>query len=79
MADPDTIDDSPGVRRTLTYYLVLVIFVFPIWGIVPASWAYVVYTIVGSYFFSYSLGKQALFLLACCEVSFLFIILAFWQ
>ncbi|KAL5508303.1 hypothetical protein ACEPAH_5922 [Sanghuangporus vaninii] len=62
----------PSRRRDFTFYLVLVFFVGPIWGVVPASWLYVVYSIAYWRFLSYS--RANLILLACAFVEVLFTI-----
>ncbi|EJD01104.1 uncharacterized protein FOMMEDRAFT_125748 [Fomitiporia mediterranea MF3/22] len=57
-------------KRDLTFYLVLFFFVGPIWSVVPASWAYVAYSVIHWRVLDYSTTEFSVFTLAVCEVAF---------
>ena len=54
--------------RDLSYYLVLVALVFPVWSIPLFSWAFVVYELKGGGLWSLSWHGKALFTYALAEV-----------
>ncbi|KAI5124921.1 hypothetical protein M0805_007349 [Coniferiporia weirii] len=60
----------PIYKRDASFYAVLFFFVGPIWSVVPASWAYVLYGVADLKVLSYSLKGQILFVIALCEVMF---------
>uniref|UniRef100_A0A0W0FJY6 AB hydrolase-1 domain-containing protein n=1 Tax=Moniliophthora roreri TaxID=221103 RepID=A0A0W0FJY6_MONRR len=66
------IDENPDTprRRTISYYLVLLTLVLPVWCLVPVSWIYVLYTLRYSTFSHLSSAKLTLFAVAACEVAF---------
>lgn len=55
-------------RRDLTFWLVLLFAVLPIWSIVPLSWAFVFYALRSGGLWSYAWQGKALFAAALCEV-----------
>ena len=55
--------------KTLSFYLVLLIAVLPIWSIVPAAWAFVVYSLHSGLVWTFAWRGKLLFALALCEVS----------
>ncbi|KAK7695883.1 hypothetical protein QCA50_000521 [Cerrena zonata] len=60
----------PPRRRTLSFYLVLLIAVLPIWSIVPGAWAFVIYSLHSGSIWTFSWRGQSLFAFALCEVFF---------
>ena len=58
----------PPPRRDLTFYLVLLVAVAPIWSIVPLSWGYVIYALHYGLVWTYSWKGWCLFSLALSEV-----------
>ena len=65
------IAESPRLnhRRDASFYLVLFFFVGPIWSVVPASWAYLLYTVYYWNSIVYTRNSLVLLVLAVCEVS----------
>lgn len=59
----------PPRRKTLSFYLVLLIAVLPIWSIVPAAWAFVVYSLHSGLLWTFAWPGKVLLALALCEVS----------
>ncbi|KAL1946843.1 hypothetical protein VTO73DRAFT_14947 [Trametes versicolor] len=57
-------------RRDLTFYLVLVFAVLPIWSIVPLSWAFVIYALHSGLIWTFAWRGCGLFALALSEVFF---------
>ncbi|KAI0638154.1 hypothetical protein C8Q77DRAFT_414283 [Trametes polyzona] len=57
-------------RRDLTFYLVLVLAVLPIWSVVPLSWAFVVYALHSGLIWTFAWRGWGLFVLALGEVFF---------
>ena len=55
--------------KTLSFYLVLLIAVLPIWSIVPAAWAFVVYSLHSGLVWTFAWRGKLLFAVALCEVS----------
>ena len=55
-------------RRDLSFYLVLIIAVAPIWSVVPLSWGFVVYALYAGLVWTFSWKGLCLFALALCEV-----------
>ena len=55
-------------RRDLSFYLVLILAVLPLWSIVPLSWAFVIYSLRSGAIWWYSWKSQALFAVALVEV-----------
>ncbi|KAL0576920.1 hypothetical protein V5O48_005066 [Marasmius crinis-equi] len=58
--------DAPR-RRTISYYLVFIFLILPLWSVVPFSWAYVLYTIAYSRITS---TNVAFFAIMFCEAAF---------
>lgn len=58
----------PPFKRGVSYYFVLIFFVGPIWSIVPASWAFVLYALTNRAKALTSTNYKILFVLALCEV-----------
>ena len=56
-------------RRDMTFYLVLLVAVLPIWSIVPLSWAFVIYTVHYGYIWTFAWRGWCLFAVALSEVS----------
>ena len=56
----------PG--RDLSFYLVLLVAVAPIWSVVPLSWGFVVYALHSGLVWSFSWKGSCLLALALCEV-----------
>ncbi|KAH9853506.1 hypothetical protein C2E23DRAFT_728408 [Lenzites betulinus] len=57
-------------RRDLTFYLVLVLAVLPVWSIVPLSWAFVLYALHSGIVWTLTWHGWCLLALAFCEVCF---------
>ncbi|GJE84212.1 alpha/beta hydrolase [Phanerochaete sordida] len=57
-------------RRALSFYIVLIIAVFPLWSVIPLSWAFVVYSLHSGNIWSYTWKGLALFAVALAEVFF---------
>ncbi|KAI0677587.1 hypothetical protein C8Q78DRAFT_960231 [Trametes maxima] len=57
-------------RRDLTFYLVLVVAVLPIWSVVPLSWAFVIHTLHSGLIWTFAWRGWGLFALALSEVFF---------
>lgn len=55
-------------RRDLSFYIVLIIAVLPLWSVVPLSWAFVVYALRSGSIWSFTWKSQVLFALALTEV-----------
>ena len=53
----------------MSYYFVLIFFVGPIWAIVPAAWAFFLYTMARPNQALISTNGRVLFAMALCEVS----------
>ena len=58
----------PPARRDLTFYLVLLFAVAPIWSVVPLSWAFVIYALHYGLIWTFSWRGWALFVVALSEV-----------
>ena len=58
----------PPPKRDLTFYLVLLIAVAPVWSIVPLAWGYVIYTLHTGSIWAFTWKGWCLFSLALCEV-----------
>ena len=58
----------PG-RRDLSFYAILCCLVLPIWSIVPAAWAFVVYSLHSGLVWTFAWRGKLLFAVALCEVS----------
>ncbi|KAF8551453.1 hypothetical protein OG21DRAFT_1478115 [Imleria badia] len=56
--------------RTLSYYLVLLCVVLPVWFITPFSWSFVIYTLYNAEFSSHGWNAKLFFAVALCEVLF---------
>jgi pimeloyl-ACP methyl ester carboxylesterase len=61
---------EPSRKRDLSFYIVLLFVVAPLWGTVPLSWAFVVYALRSGSIWTYTWLGRSLFLLALCEVFF---------
>jgi hypothetical protein len=55
-------------RRDLSFYLVLILAVLPLWSVVPLSWAFVIYTLWTGNIWFLTWKGQAIFALALVEV-----------
>jgi hypothetical protein len=60
---------APPRQRNLSFYLVLIIAVLPLWLIVPFSWLFVVYTLRTGVIWSFGWRGRAWFATALCEVN----------
>ncbi|TBU32806.1 hypothetical protein BD311DRAFT_686062 [Dichomitus squalens] len=60
----------PPPRRDLTFYLVLLLAVAPIWSVVPISWAFVIYALHYDLIWTFSWRGWALLTVALSEVFF---------
>ncbi|GBE79707.1 hypothetical protein SCP_0209080 [Sparassis crispa] len=60
----------PRPKRDVSFYLVLVGAVLPIWFMVPLSWAYVIYTLRTGQIWALGWCGRTLFIAALCEVFF---------
>jgi hypothetical protein len=58
----------PPRRRTLSFYLVLLFAVVPIWSIVPLSWLFVINTLRTGIIWSFGFRAKICFAVALCEV-----------
>ncbi|KAI0832383.1 hypothetical protein BC628DRAFT_1310286 [Trametes gibbosa] len=56
--------------RDLTFYLILILVVLPIWSIVPLSWAFVVYALRSGLVWTFACPGWGLFAIALSEVFF---------
>ncbi|KDQ61819.1 hypothetical protein JAAARDRAFT_31292 [Jaapia argillacea MUCL 33604] len=61
---------APPPRRYLSFYIVLIFAVIPLWSIVPLSWAFLVYVIWSGAVGSLSWRARGLFVLSLCEALF---------
>ena len=68
MAEDISEVESPPRKRDIWFYVVLVFCVGPVWGVIPASWLYVAYSIAYWRFLSYSKTTLVLLAWAFCEV-----------
>ncbi|KAI0375603.1 hypothetical protein BV20DRAFT_959597 [Pilatotrama ljubarskyi] len=57
-------------RRDLSFYLVLLVGVLPIWSVVPLSWAFVIYALHAGLVWTFAWKGWCLFVLALSEVFF---------
>ena len=55
-------------RRDLSFYIVLIMAVIPLWSVVPAAWAFVLYALRSGKIWSFTWKGQSLFALALLEV-----------
>jgi hypothetical protein len=55
-------------QRNLSFYLVLLVAVMPLWSIVPLSWLFVVYSLRTGIIWSFGWRGKAWFIAALCEV-----------
>lgn len=55
-------------QRDLSFYLVLILAVLPLWSVVPLSWAFVIYALWTGSIWSFTWKGQAIFALAMVEV-----------
>jgi hypothetical protein len=60
---------APPRQRNLSFFLVLLILVVPIWSIVPLSWLFVVYSLRTGVLWSFGWRGKTCFAAALCEVS----------
>lgn len=63
----------PPRRKDLSFYLVLLFAVIPVWSAVPVSWAFVVYALRSGQIWSFAWRGRLSFAVALCEVRFLHI------
>ncbi len=63
----------PPRARDLSFYLVLLFAVLPVWSTVPFSWAFVVYALRSGRIWSFAWRGRLSFAVALCEVRFLHI------
>ena len=56
-------------RRDLSFYIVLICAVIPLWSVTPASWAVVIYSLRTGAIWSYGWIGWAVFTVALVEVS----------
>ena len=68
MALPISEHPARPPSRDLSYYLVFVLLVFPIWSITLLSWAFVLYELKGGGLWTLSWHGKALFTYALSEV-----------
>lgn len=61
----------PPRPKDLSYYLVLLFAVIPIWSVVPASWAFVIYSLRTGKIYTFAWKGRLYFAVALCEVRFL--------
>jgi hypothetical protein len=59
---------TPPRQRHLSFYLVLLVAVLPLWSIVPLSWFFVVYSLRTGIIWSFGWRGRAWFTAALCEV-----------
>ena len=59
---------QPRRQRTLSFYLVFLFAVVPIWSIVPLSWFFVIYTLRTGIIWSFGFCGKVFFAVALCEV-----------
>lgn len=57
-------------RRDLSFYIVLIVAVIPLWSAVPLSWAFVLYSLRSGNIWSYAWKGQILFAFALVEVRY---------
>ncbi|KAI0774240.1 hypothetical protein C8Q74DRAFT_1200407 [Fomes fomentarius] len=57
-------------RRDVTFYLVLLVAVLPVWSIVPLSWAFVIYNVLYGSIWTFAWRGWTLFAVALSEVFF---------
>lgn len=57
-------------RRDLSFYLVLIVAVLPLWSIAPLSWIFVIYSLHSGSVWSYTWKGQTLFAVALVELFF---------
>lgn len=66
----DIAEISPLPRsRTLSYYVVLVCLVAPLWSSVLASWAFVIHSLKSGHIGSFAWPGRIAFAVTLCEVS----------
>jgi hypothetical protein len=58
----------PPRQRNLSFYLVLLVAVMPLWSIVPLSWLFVMYSLRTGIIWSFGWRGKAWFIAALCEV-----------
>lgn len=59
----------PAHRRSLSFYVVLLFIVLPVWSAIPLAWTFVIYSLHTGRIWSYSARGQFCFALAFAEVS----------
>lgn len=59
--------DLPRTRQ-LSFYLVLLFLVAPLWSTIPLSWAFVLYSLRSGRIWAFGWQGQTLFAVALCEV-----------
>ncbi|CAL1700757.1 unnamed protein product [Somion occarium] len=57
-------------QKTLSFYIVFLTAVLPVWSVVPISWAFVAYSLLSASLWTYAWYGRALFAWALCEVFF---------
>lgn len=67
LGDPAEAIYLPRTRR-LSYYLVLLLVVAPVWSFVPLSWAFIIYVLYSSQVWSFAWRGRLFFAVALCEV-----------
>ncbi|KAF5387854.1 hypothetical protein D9615_000474 [Tricholomella constricta] len=61
---------QPRSARTLSFYVVFICLVVPVWSMIPFSWLFVIYTIASGRIWSISWFNLISFVAALCEVLF---------
>lgn len=58
----------PPRSKDLSFYLVLLFAVIPIWSVVPVSWAFVIYSLRTGKIYTFAWKGRLYFAVALCEV-----------
>jgi hypothetical protein len=60
---------DPPRTRTTSYYFVLCLLVAPVWGFIPASWAFFIWSLYNGDVWTCDLHWRIAFIVASVEVS----------